>query len=169
MISKGDDERLIFQAMTDSEVIDELTISKRTGLSLKVLEYKPDNIVTSTWEHYQKIIINESRKKKIRRVAEKILETDLDADDMIDMFSEGYPISEKKHSDQNRKPPQIASWKPYQTLSAGRNQQGLTAFPTGFNKLDGMTGGLQNGRLYYIAARPSQGEVHTSHEYSFKR
>ena len=44
---QGDDEQLIFKAMTDSEVIDELTISKSTGLSLrKVLEYKPDNIVT---------------------------------------------------------------------------------------------------------------------------
>ena len=76
---------IFLEVMIDTEVIDELTISKRTGLSLlKVLEYKPDNIVTSTWEHYQKIIINESRKKKIRMVAEKILSTDLDADDMID-------------------------------------------------------------------------------------
>ncbi len=155
---EGEEEKLIFQAMTDSEVIDELSISKRTGLSLlKVLEYKPDNIVVSTWEHYQKIIINESRKKKIRRVAEKILETDLDADDMIDMFSEATQSVRRNTAIKIESLPDCIM-EAISDIERRAKSTGLDGLSTGFNKLDGMTGGLQNGRLYYIAARPSQGK-----------
>lgn len=155
---QGDEERLIYQAMTDSEVIDELTISKRTGLSLmKVLEYKQENIVTSTWEHYQKIIINESRKKKIRKVAESILSTDLDADDMIDMFSEATQSVRRNTAIKIESLPDCIK-EAIDDIERRSKSTGLDGLSTGFNKLDSMTGGLQNGRLYYIAARPSQGK-----------
>ena len=95
---QGENERIIFEAMTDSEVIDERVISKRTGLPIKtIMEYKPENIITGTWEYYQKQIINETRKKQIRYVAEKILSTDLDADDMISHVCRSHAYCKEQH------------------------------------------------------------------------
>ena len=155
---EGDEERVIYQAMLDSEIIDESKISKRTGIPLmKMLEYKPTNIVTSTWEHYQKQIINESRKKKIRRVAEKILASELDADDMIDIFSEATQSVRRNTAIKIESLPDCIS-EAIDDIERRAKSTGLDGLSTGFTKLDGMTGGLQNGRLYYIAARPSQGK-----------
>lgn len=155
---QGENERIIFEAMTDSEVIDEMAISKRTGLPIKtILEFKPENIVTGTWEYYQKQIINETRKKKIRYVAEKILSTDLDADDMIDMFAEATLTVRNSTTFKIESLPDCIM-EAVEDIEKRSKSKGIEGLSTGMRKLDGMTGGFQKGKLYYIAARPSQGK-----------
>lgn len=155
---QGETERMIFEAMLDSDVIDEMSISKRTGLPLKtVLGFKPENIVTGTWEHYQRQIINESRKKKIRYVAEKILSTDLDADDMIDMFAEATMTVRNKTTFKIESLPDCIM-EAVDDIERRSRSKGIEGLSTGMKKLDGMIGGFQKSKLYYVAARPSQGK-----------
>lgn len=155
---QGENERIIFEAMTDSEVIDERVISKRTGLPIKtIMEYKPENIITGTWEYYQKQIINETRKKQIRYVAEKILSTDLDADDMISMFAEATLTVRNSTTFKIESLPDCIM-EAVEDIEKRSKSKGIEGLSTGMRKLDGMTGGFQKGKLYYIAARPSQGK-----------
>lgn len=57
---------------------------------------------------------------------------------------------------------QLNIWlkKTFQHLSDIKsNSKGVTGIPTGFNKLDTMTSGLQSGDLIVLAARPSMGKT----------
>ncbi len=155
---QDEDCKTVFMAMNDVEVIDELSIAKKTGFSLsKILNMKPDNIITSTWEHYQNVVIDESRKKRIRMVAEKMLSTDLDADSMIDLFSEATKAVRSKATYKIESLSDCVM-ETISDIERRATQKGLDGLSTGFRKLDSMIGGLQKGRLYYIAARPSQGK-----------
>ena len=40
--------------------------------------------------------------------------------------------------------------------------KGIEGLSTGMKKLDGMTGGFQKGKLYYIMTRPSEGKSSTA-------
>ena len=87
----GEEERAIFAAMlklsTDGSAVDELSVSKLSGIPLKdVLGYKTTNVITSTWEHYQKEIIDTARVRVIKKVSESICSSNLSADALIEMF-----------------------------------------------------------------------------------
>ena len=57
---------------------------------------------------------------------------------------------------------QLDVWlkKTFQHLATVRGQQeGITGVPTGFNKFDQMTSGMQRGDMIVLAARPSMGKT----------
>ena len=76
---------------------------------------------------------------------------------MIDMFSEATQSVRRNTAIKIESLPDCIS-EAIDDIERRAKSTGLDGLSTGFTKLDGMTGGLQNGRLYYIAARPSQGK-----------
>ena len=90
-------------------------------------------------------------------VAEKMLSTDLDADSMIDLFSEATKAVRSKATYKIESLSDCVM-ETISDIERRATQKGLDGLSTGFRKLDSMIGGLQKGRLYYIAARPSQGK-----------
>jgi replicative DNA helicase len=158
----GEQERALFSAMlklsADGSAVDELSVSKLSGIPLKeVLGYKTGNVITSTWEHYQKEIIDTARVRAIKKVSEKICESNLSADALIEMFDSA---TEKARSRSIFKPiplPDLIENSIAELEQRAENKK-LPGLTTGFRSLDLAFGGLQKTRLYYIGARPSQGK-----------
>lgn len=158
----GEEERALFSAMLDLSIegsaVDELSVSKLSGIPLKnVLGYKSSNIVTSTWEHYQKEIIDTARVRVIKKVSEKISASNLTADALIEMFDSA---TEKTRSRSIFKPIPLPNLIENSILALEKRavSKVLPGLTTGFRSLDLAFGGLQKTRLYYIGARPSQGK-----------
>lgn len=158
----GEKERAIFAAMlklsADGSAVDELSVSKLSELPLKdVLGYKATNVITSTWEHYQKEIIDTARVRVIKKVSESIFSSNLSADALIEMFDSA---TEQTRSRSIFKPIPlpILIENSIIELELRAESKKLPGLPTGFRSLDLAFGGLQKTRLYYIGARPSQGK-----------
>jgi replicative DNA helicase len=155
-------EQQIFSSMQslvdEGSIIDEQTVSKKSGLPLgTILPFKDIKVIPSTWEHYQKQIIDASRIRTIKKTCEQILASELPADRLMDMFVSG---TEQARIQQIFKPYPLSqcideSIKALEERVSSKSLPGLT---TGFRRLDTAFGGLQKGRLYYIGARPSQGK-----------
>jgi replicative DNA helicase len=156
------EEREIFSAMKDinyvGEVINEMSVSKKTGISLsKIIEYKSTDILASQWRYYEKQIIEQSRQAKIRRAAEKILEGKLPADDMIALFSDSISSAKVRATNEVKTLAQCID-KSINEFEERKNRNDIPGIHTGFKKLDDIFGGFQKRRLYYVGARPSQGK-----------
>ncbi|NCB72904.1 MAG: hypothetical protein EOM45_14125, partial [Clostridia bacterium] len=156
------EEREIFSAMKAinyvGEVINELSISKKTGISLgKVIDYKSTDIIVAQWRYYEKQIIEQSRQAKIRKAAEKILEGALPADDMIAMFSESISSAKVRATNEVKTLGQCIDIS-LNEFEERKNRNDIPGIHTGFRKLDDIFGGFQKRRLYYVGARPSQGK-----------
>lgn len=156
------EEREIFSAMKDinyiGEVINEMSVSKKTGISLsKIIDYKSSDILASQWRYYEKQIIEQSRQAKIKRAAEKILEGKLPADDMIALFSDSISSAKIRATNEVQTLGQCidTSLKEFEERATRNDIPGIH---TGFSKLDAIFGGFQKRRLYYVGARPSQGK-----------
>jgi replicative DNA helicase len=155
-------EQQIFSSMQslldEGSIIDEQTVSKKSGLPLRtILPYKDIKVIPSTWEFYQRQIIDASRIRTIKKTCELILASELPADSLMDMFISG-----------NEQARNLQIFKPYPlsqcinesitALEERVSSKSLPGLRTGFRRLDAAFGGLQKGRLYYIGARPSQGK-----------
>jgi replicative DNA helicase len=154
----GRQEAIIFEAMATVEVIDELSLHKATGIPLmKLIEYKASNVVASSWQSVQKRIIEESRKRRIKRAAEDIYRGNMTADAMIDLFAEATQSVKRNASFKLEKLPDCIMLA-ISDIEKRATSKGIQGISTGFRKLDYMFGGLQKGKLYLIGARPSQGK-----------
>ena len=70
-------------------IINERSVAEKSGIEFgRILDYKDPNVIVSQWKYYETQIIEKSRQGKIRKAAEKILEGELPADDMIALFSD---------------------------------------------------------------------------------
>ena len=154
----GSQEAAIFTAMGVVDVIDELSLHKATGISLvSLLGYKDSNIITSSWESVQRRIIEDSRKRKIQRAAEEIYRGNMTADAMIDIFAEATQ-SVRRNATFKIESLSDCVLEVVKDIEERAKNGGMQGLSTGFRKLDSMFGGLQKGKLYIIAARPSQGK-----------
>ncbi|HPW37586.1 MAG TPA: DnaB-like helicase N-terminal domain-containing protein, partial [Syntrophorhabdus sp.] len=75
---QGVQERAIYKAMLalsrENTVVDENSTAKKSGIPLsKVIDLKSSNIISSTWEHYQKVLIDASRVRAIKKTCERVL------------------------------------------------------------------------------------------------
>lgn len=156
------EEREVFSAMKAINyvggIINERSVSNKSGIDLKkILEYKNTDIIASQWKYYETQIIEKSRQGKIRLAAEKILEGELPADDMIALFSDSISSAKVRQINEVKTLRQCVdtSLKEFEERSQRNDIPGIH---TGLRKLDDLFGGLQKRRLYYIGARPSQGK-----------
>lgn len=154
----GHQEALLFQAMETVECIDERSLHKATGLPLMtIINYKSSDIVASSWEAVQKRIMEEARSRKLKRAAEEIFRGNMNADAMIDIFAEA-TLSVRRNASavMERLPGCILE--AVNDIEQRVANYGIDGLSTGFKKMDTVFGGLQKTRLYYVAARPSQGK-----------
>ena len=156
------EERAIFQAMKKIDekggVINEMEVSRESSLPFeKILSYKQTGINSRQWRYYESQIAEASRKKQIKEVAEKILQSNLPSDVLLSMFTENAckiknrAFFEPKHLDDFLH----ESVNALQERIASKKLPGIT---TGLFDLDSLIGGFQKRRLYYVGARPSQGK-----------
>ena len=156
------DERTIFSAMLNMDkigsVINEMEVSKRSGIDLrKVIEYKDNNIIASQWKYYERLIIEKSRQKQIKTVAEKIAKSEIPADDMIIMFNDA-TTKARGRAVFEAKPLKHFVDESIKALQERAERNCIPGITTGLSGLDDVFGGFQKRRLYYVGARPSQGK-----------
>jgi len=154
----GRQEALLFKAMETVECIDERSLCEATGLPLLTIDsYKSSNIIASSWESVQKRIIEDARRRKLKRAAEEIFRGNMNADAMIDLFSEA-TLSVRRNASavMERLPGCILEAS--EDIEKRVSKNGIDGLSTGFKKMDLVFGGLQKSLLYYVAARPSQGK-----------
>lgn len=156
------EEREIFSAMKAINyvggIINERSVAEKSGIEFgRILDYKDPNVIVSQWKYYETQIIEKSRQSKIKKAAEKILEGELPADDMIALFSDSISSAKVRQINEVKTLRQCVddSLKEFEER-AGRND--IPGIHTGIKNLDNLFGGFQKRRLYYIGARPSQGK-----------
>lgn len=159
---QGEQERVIYKAMLalsrENTVVDENSTAKKSGIPLsKVIDLKSSNIISSTWEHYQKVLIDASRVRAIKKTCERVLESDLPADALIDIFIEE---TQDVRGRMIFRPSALPSCieESIAALEARIKSKKIPGLATGYPILDSFIGGLQKTRLYYLGARPSQGK-----------
>jgi len=156
------EEQDIFSAMKDinytGDVINELSVAEKTGIKVtKIIDYKSPDIIVSQWKYYERQIVEKARQRKIRKAAEKIINSKLPADDLIALFSESISSAKVRVTNEVKKLSQCidASLKEFEERA---NRNDIPGIHTGFQRLDAIFGGFQKRRLYYVGARPSQGK-----------
>jgi len=144
-------EQQIFSSMQslvdEGSIIDEQTVSKKSGLPLgTILPFKDIKVIPSTWEYYQRQIIDASRIRTIKKTCEQILASELPADRLMDMFITG---NEQARSLQIFKPYPLSQCidESIRALEERVSSKSLPGLSTGFKRLDAAFGGLQKGRL----------------------
>jgi replicative DNA helicase len=159
---KGEQERAIYEAMLalsrDNSVVDENLTAKKSGVPLaRIIELKGSNVISSTWEHYQKVLIDTSRVRAIKKTCERVLESDLPADALVDMFIEE---TQDARGRMIFRPCTLSTCieESIAALEARIQSKKIPGLATGYPILDSCIGGLQKTRLYYLGARPSQGK-----------
>jgi len=154
----GRQEALLFKAMETVECIDERSLCEATGLPLLTIDsYKSSNIIASSWESVQKRIIEDARRRKLKRAAEEIFRGNMNADAMIDLFSEA-TLSVRRNASAVMERLPSCILEAVDDIKQRVANNGIDGLSTGFKKMDTVFGGLQKTRLYYVAARPSQGK-----------
>ena len=111
------------------------------------------------WEHYEKQVKEQSRRRGIKKVCEVVLHNNLTSQDMIEQIMkavDGYVdyddyriVSLKESINQT-----------VDEIEWAYNSKGqLRGIPTGIKSLDFKLNGFQKRRFYVIGARPSQGKT----------
>jgi len=157
-----DRERQLFMAMMSVHrsggYIDEVSVSKVMDVPVHSLfEYKDPNIISGNWRYFENNILESSRQRRIKMVAEQILHSPLPSEELIVMFSKEAEASRDRAifaptSFQDCLLESVAE------LKKRMNGEGDNGITTGLMKLDKYIGGFQNRRLYYVGARPSGGK-----------
>ncbi|WP_298503708.1 DnaB-like helicase C-terminal domain-containing protein [uncultured Sphaerochaeta sp.] len=159
---QGEQERGVFEAMLalsrENSVVDENSTAKKSGIPLgTILDLKSSNVICATWEHYQKVLIDASRVRAIKKTCERVLKSDQPADALVDMFIEE---TQDVRGRMVFRPCALPSCieESIAALEARIKSKKIPGHATGYPILDSCIGGLQKTRLYYVGARPSQGK-----------
>jgi len=161
-------EAIVFEAMQaivkEGGIPDEGTIHARTGISLTTLfEYKDTDFASKTpnWHFYEKQIRETTANKILRTKAESILRnTGMSSNDIVSLLQDainevqndtvGFEICDIKTTINST----------VETiLERSKQNKRCIGIPSGISRLDDMTQGFQDRRLYYIGGRPGQGKT----------
>jgi replicative DNA helicase len=156
------EHRKVYEAMLSVHrkggIIDEQLIAKELDCSVsEIFPFHDPLILSSNWRYYEGQIIESSRQRMIKKVAEDIFKSEMPSDELIAKFMES---TEKARDRANFQPQQIKDCVllAIDDLSARVNGTKPKGYPTGINRLDDNIGGLQPRRLIYVGARPSGGK-----------
>lgn len=160
-------DAVVFKAMKEinqeGNVPDEISIHEKTGISYtELLDYKKTeyDIMGTNWKYYDKQLRERSSRSKILLEAESILKEPLSAKDMIAKMQEVFREVENDSLDFEIHDIQSTIHKTVDIIQERKeNNQKLIGITSGLRRLDEMTFGFQDRRLYYIGARPSQGKT----------
>jgi replicative DNA helicase len=122
-----------------------------------VMEISDSAQIASNWKWYEKAVIEQSRKHRLRQIAEKVLNDEfLPSEDIlreigkVDETRSRYSVVDTVSTVD-------------ETLETIRERQArgdeLIGITTGLRDLDRVLFGFQKRRLYYIGARPSMGKT----------
>jgi len=160
-------DAIVFKAMKEinqeGNVPDEISIHEKTGISYtELLDYKKTeyDIMGINWKYYDKQLRERSSRNKILLEAESLLKEPLSAKDMIAKMQDVFREIENDSLDFEIHDIQDTILKTVDIIQERRkNNQKLIGITSGLRRLDEMTFGFQDRRLYYIGARPSQGKT----------
>jgi len=169
--------RVLFQAITSlvdqGSVADAVTLCDalrgagnldKVGGAVYLAEIMDSAVSAATIPHYAKIIKRKARERRIIAEATRLIDSAYDpAVDSESVLTEAQrtilSLSLSSRQDTTRSSHDIAK----ATFSAieRRHRDGglITGLPTGFTRLDSLTGGLQQGNLIIIAGRPGMGKT----------
>jgi replicative DNA helicase len=148
--------------ITVSDKLKDRGILEKVG-GLKALSEMADTVLTtSTVKHHVQLVLNSSKRRKLIKTAQNILNNSYESEDIditIDLAEKSIlSINERRQSNfclLN----EAATSAMYQLEERMRNKGQLTGLSTGFYDLDAMLGGIKDGDLIIIAARPSMGKT----------
>jgi replicative DNA helicase len=160
-------DAIVFKAMKEinqeGNVPDEISIHEKTGISYtELLDYKKTeyDIMGTNWKYYDKQLRERSSRSKILLEAESLLKEPLSAKDMIAKMQDVFREVENDSLDFEIHDIQSTIHKTVDIIQQRKeNNQKLIGITSGLRRLDEMTFGFQDRRLYYIGARPSQGKT----------
>jgi replicative DNA helicase len=160
-------DAVVFKAMKEinqeGNVPDEISIHEKTGISYtELLDYKKTeyDIMGTNWKYYDKQLRERSSRSKILLEAESLLKEPLSAKDMIAKMQDVFREVENDSLDFEIHDIQSTIHKTVDIIQQRKeNNQKLIGITSGLRRLDEMTFGFQDRRLYYIGARPSQGKT----------
>ena len=158
---------IIFKAMKEinleGNIPDEVSIHEKTGIPYtELFEYKNADYASmgANWKYYDKQLRERSSRSKILLEAESLLKEPLSAKDMISKMQDVFREIENDSLDFEIHDIQSTILKTVDIIKErSKNKNKLIGVPSGLRKLDEMTFGFQDRRLYYIGARPSQGKT----------
>ena len=160
-------EKILFQAMKDvlneGEQPNEINIHEKTNISYsQLMEYNNADymVMAPNWSYYEKQIREVNNRKKIRLEMERMLNENLPSDEMIanlqDIVND---VQENSMDFEIRDIESIVNETYDLIMHRYKTNGGLIGITSGLRRLDEMTFGFQDRRLYYIGGRPSQGKT----------
>ena len=160
-------ERTIFQAMKDvsneGEQPNEMNIHEKTDISYtQLMEYNNADymVMAPNWSYYEKQIREVNNRKKIRLEMERMLNDNLPSDEMIANLQDIVNDVQEDSIDFEIRDIESVVNETYDIIMKRYKNKGeLIGITSGLRRLDEMTFGFQDRRLYYIGGRPSQGKT----------
>jgi len=155
-----DVERDCFSAMKrivlEGGSVDLLAL-KQAGIPVSFIA-SLEQTISSAWRYREKLIIEATKKRDILKVAEKvIMSKDLPSSELLAMLADQVAMADRRGDYAIKMVHEVAN-KEIEKISE-RDNNGIIGYPTGYAKMDFLTLGFQNRKLYYIGARPSQGKT----------
>ena len=181
IIDKGcfyrDDHQKIFEALVhlydENQPVDTITVSEelasrkqldKVGGRMYLIELTETIATTANIEYHCNILLEKSTLRRLINTSTQIVSQCFDVseevDDLLDQAEqEIFKISEKRI-----KPGFVAIGDllphTFEAIEEYQKKGGMiTGIPTGFEKLDELTGGLQKSDLIVVASRPSMGKT----------
>jgi replicative DNA helicase len=158
---------IVFQAMKDilneGNIPDEVSIHEKTKIPYtELLDYKKVeyDVMSSNWQFYDRQLREQTSRTKIMLQAEKLLKSPISSREMIASMQDVFREVENDSLDFEIHDIQNTILKTVDIIQERRkNNRKLIGITSGLRRLDEMTFGFQDRRLYYIGARPSQGKT----------
>lgn len=160
-------EKILFQAMKDvlneGEQPNEININEKTNISYsQLMEYNNADymVMAPNWSYYEKQIREVNNRKKIRLEMERMLNENLPSDEMIANLQDIVNDVQEDSMDFEIRDIESVVNETYDLIMHRyKANGGLIGITSGLRRLDEMTFGFQDRRLYYIGGRPSQGKT----------
>lgn len=160
-------DSLIFKTMKDivkeGKIPDEGSVFSRTGIPLEELfEYKSNEFIRSTenWQFYDQQIREQSISLEVKTRAEKIIKSQNPSRELVNELQELINEIQSKSLDFEIYDMKQTVKSTVDTLiERSKRNSRIIGIESGIKRLDDMTQGFQDRRLYYIGARPSQGKT----------
>jgi replicative DNA helicase len=144
------------------DVVDEIKLSDKTGITLsQLIALKNVDIIPTNWRYNEKMIKQQSAIRKIKAVAQSVVEDQSDCpDNLVQLMQE--TINEFQVQNEQFEITAIQNTLADALVAIEKRIEAkgqIAGISSGLKELDKYIGGFQNRRLYYIGARPSQGKT----------